>query len=153
FLDAYMDPDGRVVRRDQGGDTVSEGQAYAMLLAAAIGDRAAFDRAWSWTQQNLQRPDGLLSSRWQNGQVADSNPATDADLDAARALLVAAQRFRDSGYRAAGLRIAHSILDEETADVNGKPVLVAGTWARAAPPTVDPSYFDPRAFALLGAMS
>lgn len=24
FLDSYVDPDGRVVRRDQGGDTVSE---------------------------------------------------------------------------------------------------------------------------------
>jgi endo-1,4-beta-D-glucanase Y len=153
FLDAYVDPDGRVVRRDQGGSTVSEGQAYAMLLAAATGDRAAFDRAWSWTQQNLQRGDGLLSSLWQNGQVADSNPATDADLDAARALLVAAQRFGDGSYRAAGLRIGHAILDEETAEVNGKLVLVAGTWARAVPPTVDPSYFDPRAFATLGAMS
>ena len=27
FLDGYVDPDGRVVRRDQGGDTVGEGQA------------------------------------------------------------------------------------------------------------------------------
>jgi len=28
FLDRYVEPDGRVVRLDQGGDTVSEGQAY-----------------------------------------------------------------------------------------------------------------------------
>src|SRR6266571_1756749 len=39
FLDGYIDPDGRVVRRDQGGDTVSEGQSYAMLTAVALGDR------------------------------------------------------------------------------------------------------------------
>ena len=43
FLDAYVDPDGRVVRRDQGGDTVSEGQAYALLLATAVGDEATVD--------------------------------------------------------------------------------------------------------------
>ena len=34
FLRRYVDGDGRVVRRDQGGDTVSEGQAYGMLIAA-----------------------------------------------------------------------------------------------------------------------
>ena len=33
FLSRYVDPDGRVVRRDQGGDTVSEGVSYALLLA------------------------------------------------------------------------------------------------------------------------
>src|SRR5690348_4029051 len=48
FLDRYMDPDGRVVRHDQGGDSVSEGQAYAMLAAVAIDDRARFARAWRW---------------------------------------------------------------------------------------------------------
>ncbi len=32
FLDTYVDA-GRVVRTDQGGDTVSEGQAYGLLLA------------------------------------------------------------------------------------------------------------------------
>src|SRR5262249_25843719 len=61
FLDRYVDSDGRVVRRDQGGDTVGEGQAYGMLMAAAIGDRRRFNSIWDWTQRNLQRPDGLIS--------------------------------------------------------------------------------------------
>jgi endoglucanase len=153
FLAAYMDADGRVVRLDQGGSTVSEGQAYAMLLAAAIGDRDAFDRAWSWTQENLQRPDGLLSSLWEGGRVVDANPAADADLDAAHALLIAGRRFDDHDYTAEGLRIAGAILRSETVDVNGQPVLVAGTWARGTPPTIDPSYFDPRAYSLLAGYS
>ncbi|MGZ6674332.1 MAG: glycosyl hydrolase family 8, partial [Solirubrobacteraceae bacterium] len=88
FLARYVDPDGRVVRRDQGGDTVSEGQAYGMLLAAAIGDRARFDRVWGWTRAHLQRGDGLFA--WRPG---DQQSAADADLDAARALFVAARRF------------------------------------------------------------
>jgi endoglucanase len=153
FLGTYMDPDGRVVRRDQDGSTVSEGQAYGMLLSVAIGDREAFDRAWSWARENLQREDGLLSSLWQDGRVVDPNPAADADLDAAHALVLAGRRFDDHAYTADGLRIAGAILSSETVEVNGQRVLVAGTWARAAPPTIDPSYFDPRAYSLLGAYS
>jgi endoglucanase len=62
FLSRYVTADGRVVRREQGGDTVSEGQAYAMLLTAASGDRDRFRRVWRWTRAHLQRRDGLLSS-------------------------------------------------------------------------------------------
>ena len=55
FLEHYVNPDGRVVRHDQGNDTVSEGQAYGMLIAAAIGDARTFDAIWAWTQANLRR--------------------------------------------------------------------------------------------------
>jgi len=61
FLRRYVDGDGRVVRRDQGGDTVSEGQAYGMLIAAGLGDWKRFDTIWGWTRSHLRRPDGLLS--------------------------------------------------------------------------------------------
>jgi len=156
FLDTYLGPDGRVSRLDQGGDTVSEGQAYAMLIAVAIGDRRRFDLAWTWAQHHLQRSDGLLSSHWQGGQVVDPQPASDADLDAARALLLAAQRFGDPAYRSAALRIGGSVLAAETATYGGRRVLVAGPWALAppAPPAyVDPSYLSPRTFAALGKAS
>lgn len=85
FLDRYVDGEGRVVRHDQGGDTVSEGQAYALLLAAALGDRRRFALVWRWTRERLQRPDGLLSFLWRDGKVEDPQAAADADLDAARA--------------------------------------------------------------------
>jgi endo-1,4-beta-D-glucanase Y len=148
FLDRYMDSGGRVVRHDQGGDTVSEGQAYAMLLAAADGDRKRFDAAWSWARVHLQRRDGLLSWHWKQGRVLDRQPATDADLDAAWALAVAARRFHRPAYRRAGARIARGVLAYETAPIAGKVVLVAGPWARAGG-TVNPSYFSPRAYAEL----
>ncbi|WP_295787969.1 glycosyl hydrolase family 8, partial [uncultured Microbacterium sp.] len=48
FLDTYVDA-GRVVRTDQGGDTVSEGQAYGLLLAVAADDPSRFDSIWEWT--------------------------------------------------------------------------------------------------------
>lgn len=148
FLDQYLDPDGRVVRRDQGGDSVSEGQAYAMLLAQAVGDRRRFDLAWQWARHNLQRPDSLLAWRWADGKVVDPMPAADADLDAAWALVLAAARFDDDSLRQEGLRMAGAVLDQETIGVGGAGaddvVLVAGPWARE-PRMVNPSYLSPGA--------
>jgi endoglucanase len=144
FLARYVAADGRVVRRDQGGDTVSEGQAYAMLLAAAIGDRARFDRVWGWTRTHLQRDDGLLA--WRPG---DPEPAADADLDAARALHVAGRRFDRPALVREARRMARAVGARETVPLGGRRVLVAGPWARERA-VVNPSYVAPRTFALLG---
>lgn len=152
FLTTYVEADGRVVRRDQGGDTVSEGQAYALLVAAGIGDRQRFATVWQWTQAHLQRSDGLLSSAW-SGSVTDQQPAADADLDAARALLVAADRFGVPAYRAQALRMATAILREETHPQAGGALLVAGPWAQAAPQYVNPSYLAPATFEALASAS
>jgi endoglucanase len=149
FLTRYLGPDGRVVRRDQGGDTVSEGQAYAMLLAVAIGDATRFDLAWQWERAHLQRVDGLFSYHWAGGTVVGADPATDADLDTAWALALAARRFDRPDYRAAALRVASAVLAQETVTVGGHSALVAGPWARVAPYTVDPSYVAPEAMAAL----
>ena len=143
FLARYVEADGRVVRRDQGGDTVSEGQAYAMLLTAAIGDRPRFDRVWGWTRAHLQRSDGLLA--WRPG---DPQPAADADLDVTRALLVAARRFHRPALARQARRIARAIDSHETARIGGRRVLVAGPWARDRA-IVNASYVAPRTFALL----
>jgi cellulose synthase (UDP-forming) len=149
FLDRYVEPSGRVVRRDQGGTTVSEGQSYAMLLAVALDRRRGFARVWSWTRGHLQRPDGLLSWLWEDGHVGDREAASDADLDAAYALLLASRRFRRPHYRVEALRIGRRILAKEVAWVRGRPLLVAGPWAQPLPATVDPSYFAPRDFEAL----
>jgi endoglucanase len=148
FFDGYVDGDGRVVRRDQGGDSVSEGQAYALLLAAAIGDERRLDRVWGWTRANLQRSDGLLASRWAAGSVADPQPATDADLDAAHALVSAGRRMHRGDLRRAGERIGRAVLAHETVIRDGRRVLVAGPWAVDGG-VVNPSYFAPRAYAVL----
>jgi endoglucanase len=148
FLERYVEDDGRVVRHDQGGDTVSEGQAYAMLLAAADGDERRFELVWTWTREHLQRDDGLLSWRWADGRVADPEPAADADLDAARALMVAAERFDEPRYAEDGRALGRAIADHETAAAADKTVLVAGPWARERG-ALNPSYWSPRAFAAL----
>jgi endoglucanase len=149
FLDRYVDDDGRVVREDQGGDTVSEGQAYALLLAVADGDEQRFARVWDWTRTHLRRDDGLLSWRWADGHVVGSEPATDADLDTARALMLASRRFDEPAYRDAALDLKRAIVEGETTWAADRTVLVAGTWARGMA-VVNPSYWSPKAYQQLG---
>ena len=154
FLTRYVTPDGRVSRIDQGGDTVGEGQAYGMLMAAAIGDQKRFDAIWDWTKANLRRPDGLIAFLWRNGKVVDSDAASDADLDATRALLAASCRFDRPDLKRQALGLARSILRLETVTTQpGTVVLVAGQWARKPPITINPSYFSPATFAALFALT
>src|SRR6476469_8940272 len=106
FLDEYVEPAGRVVRRDEGGDVVSEGQAYGMLIAVAVGDETRFRSIWKWTKTNLRRADGLLAWRWADNKVTDVNSAADADLDAARSLLLAGRRSVARELPETGRRLA-----------------------------------------------
>ena len=153
FLNSYVDGDGRVVRRDQGNDTVSEGQAYAMLLAQAAGDQVSFDRIWTWTRTHLQEPNGLFAFRANpNGTVADPQPASDADV------LIAWALVRMTGphageYHREGLRVATSVLEHETAWRGDTLMLAAGPWATGQPVTLDPSYWAPAAFEQLAAIT
>lgn len=154
FLDRYVTRDGRVSRLDQGHDTVGEGQAYGMLMAAAIGDSRRFNLIWEWTQKNLERPDKLISFLWRDGRIIYPQAASDADLDATRALLVASCRFRRPSLRQDALALAAAIMKVEvgSATFRGQPVLTAGPWAITPPPiTVDPSYFAPASFLLVRA--
>ncbi len=156
FLDRYVGRDGRVSRLDQGGDTVGEGQAYGMLIAAAIGDSRRFDAIWAWTKSNIRRPDGLISFLWAHGRVIDAQAASDADLDASRALLVASCRFHRPALRQEALQLGNAIMRIEvgSASFQGAPVLTAGPWAISPPPvTVNPSYFSPASFLALRAAS
>ncbi|WP_426739029.1 glycosyl hydrolase family 8 [Plantibacter sp. 2H11-2] len=151
FLADWVD-DGRVVRRDQGDDTVSEGQAYGLLVAAGVGDEQSFTEIWDWTEQHLQRPDGLLAWRWSDGEVVDDEPASDADLDAARALVIAGTRFDEPRFTEAGVTLAGVIADRMTAETAAGRILLPGVWAASTEPyAYNPSYASPVAFSVLGA--
>ena len=152
FLDRFVDKDGRVSRHDQGGDTVSEGQAYAMLLAVATGDRETFSRVWSWTKKHLQRDDGLLSWHWQDGHVDDDQPSADADLDAAHALALAARRFKRPDLADEAQRMGSAIRAIETIDTPGGAVIAAGPWSTPQR-LANPGYTDPGAIAALSRLA
>ncbi|PZF20082.1 glycoside hydrolase [Curtobacterium sp. MCLR17_045] len=149
FLDRYVEG-GRVVRTDQGGDTVSEGQAYGLLIAYANDDRARFDAIWEWTKDHLLTGDDLLAWRWTSDEgVADEQSASDADLDAARALVLAGKAWDDDRYTAAGKRIAAAILQHETARTDLGTILLPGPWADQEPYSYNTSYASPAAFSVL----
>jgi endo-1,4-beta-D-glucanase Y len=153
FLRQYVDPHGRVIRRDQGGDTVSEGQAYGMLLAEAAGDTGEFDRIWAWTQRHLQLPDGELAYLTNAaGQVQSRQPASDADLLAAWALSRATGPHAAADH-AQARRMATAILKNETIARAQMLLLAAGPWATGSPGTLDPSYWAPEAFAGLAKLT
>jgi endoglucanase len=152
FLDRYVQDSGAVVRSDQGGDVVSEGQAYAMVLAEIAGRPSTVRTVWRWTSSHLQRGDGLVS--WHaraDGTVVDPQSAADGDVLLAWALL----DYRGpsaSALNAAGRRLAAAVLAHETVGVGRGRVLAAGPWAvSASPPVVNPSYWMPSVFRSLAA--
>lgn len=156
FLHEYVDPTGRVVRRDQGGDTVSEGQGYGLLLAVAMNDRADFGRIWSWTTRNLQLRSGLFAYHWPGHSAADRTPASDADTQIAWALALAGQRWNQPSYTAAAKRIAGAVANAELGyDDQGHPTLSGGPWAvpHGQPVTVEPGYWTYPADAALAALT
>jgi endoglucanase len=134
FLTMYVSPSGRVVRRDQGDTTVSEGQAYALLLAEAAGEPATFARVWSWTRTHLLAPSGELASMTNaEGVVTNPTPASDADVLSAWALSRATGP-RASSYHAQARRMAAAILANETVSPRGRLLLAAGPWAGSRGP-------------------
>jgi endo-1,4-beta-D-glucanase Y len=142
FLAHYVRPDGRVARPDQGNDTVSEGQAYGLLLAEAAGEPGVFGRIWRWTQDHLQLPSGLFGYHANPaGQLLSTQPAADADLLIAWALL----RYQgpdSTAWHLAGRKVAATVLAYEvTVRPDGMPVLTAGPWATGRPASLDPSYW------------
>ncbi|HEX9050640.1 MAG TPA: glycosyl hydrolase family 8, partial [Anaeromyxobacter sp.] len=138
---------GRVVELDEDGITTSEGQAYAMLRAVWANDRPSFDAVWAWTRENLQtRPDRLLAWRWK-GRVLDANAATDADQDAALALVLAHRRWGARRYLDDALGILADIWDHDVVTAGGRRFPAGGNWAPAERfPTLHVAYLAPYAY-------
>ena len=154
FTNAYITDNGRVVRPRNNDDTVSEGQAYALLMAAWLDDQETFDRCYRWTEEHLSRlrthGDHLLAWRWEDGDVADWTPASDADEDYTYALLLAGVRWHSPTsddlcpYYEKARWVAEDILRHETTTIDGMLVLKPGTWGRDNEGLIwNPSYFAP----------
>ncbi len=161
----FIQADGRVIDREDGDRTVSEGQAYAMLRAVAINDPATFDRTYTWAQNNLARvdeagqPSDLLWA-WKWGQRPngswgnlDANFATDADIDAATALIWAAERWSCPQYLDDARARLADIWEYGTVQLpDGTRQLIPGPAEafRLEPAQIilNPSYFAPASFRL-----
>ena len=143
--------DGCVVMLDQDGLTTSEGQSYALLRAVWANDPWTFRDVWRWTRANLQvRPgDKLLAWKWK-GKVLDANSATDADVDVALALLLAARRFDAPAYKDEALALLDDIWKHDVLHLGGKHYVSAGNWApHERHPVLHVAYLAPYAYQLV----
>ncbi|MDD5064104.1 MAG: glycosyl hydrolase family 8 [Phycisphaerae bacterium] len=159
FKHYFIDGSGRVKRPDE-NDSVSEGQAYAMLRAVWLNDKETFDKCYIWTENNMSRyktrGDNLLAWRWKGGKVIDFTPASDADIDYALALIFADARWGDPGssaienYGDKAKKILDDILNLETySTVSGR--LYLSPWIYDGKVitesfAVNPSYYSPAHF-------
>jgi endoglucanase len=113
YRQRFIQADGRVIDWEQNARSVSEGQAYAMLRAVLADDPETFDLTLQWAENNLRRradgsPTGQpLDSLWawlwgqdeqNNWRILDQNFASDADLDAITALIIASRRWNRPDY-------------------------------------------------------
>ncbi|HEY9735837.1 MAG TPA: glycosyl hydrolase family 8, partial [Trichocoleus sp.] len=168
YKQRFIQADGRVIDWESNARTVSEGQAYALLRAVFIDDPATFEQTLRWAEDNLRRDgssqvDSLWAWKW--GQrpdgtwgVIDGNFASDADIDAATALILASRRWGRPDYEA--------LAQEKLSDIWEFSTLVLPALAPQASPRyllpgplqafqpspgkvyLNPSYFAPYAFRL-----
>jgi endoglucanase len=160
----FIKSDGQVIIPEEGGGTISEAQAYALLRAVWANDATVFNRVYSFTYEKLSRVrthgDSLLAWRWGrlpggSWGVLDANSATDGDLDYALALVLAHRRGWRAppnlpDYREEARRVQADILAKEVVALPGGDVLLTpGNWHELKPPyLVNPSYFSPAAYRL-----
>ncbi len=149
----FILPDGRVQRPEHDFDTVSEGQAYAMVFSAFMNDKKTFDLIYDWTEKRLSRKnktgDRLLAWHWKEGSVTDWMPASDADGDYAFALLLASYRWKEKNYEEKALQVANDLLRLETVrGIDNRLFLLPGLWGNEKNGYLvqNPSYYSPAAF-------
>lgn len=127
YVRHFVSADGRVIDRTDGDRSTSEGQAYGLFFALVAGDRGTFERLLRWTENNLAAGDlaaRLPAWKWGRAEdggwrVLDENPASDADLWLAYALIEAGRLWAATDHDALGRRVAAQVVAREVAVVPG----------------------------------
>lgn len=148
FRQLYLDASGRIVDNGNGGISHSEGQGYGMLLATLVGDRAAFESMFRWTEANLARQDVALyiwryDPRAAN-PVSDINNATDGDILIAWAMARAATKWGVKAWEERSAQIRAAIRNRLVVDRFGQHLLLPGLNGfdnGQSGVTLNPSYF------------
>jgi endo-1,4-beta-D-glucanase Y len=135
------------IKWDTPEQTVSEGIAYGMLVMVYMDNATnqtqdEFDKLWAYYKKYMNG-NGVMD--WKiNGfsSVAENGGATDAELDAAVALLMAYKQWGDEKYKSDAETLIQTIWDHEVSDTYFlKP---GDTWNDRK----NPSYFSTAAFEL-----
>ncbi len=138
------------VKFDSSWETVSEGIGYGMLLSVYMADKTLFDGLWLYYKDNVNsnkvmnwKINGCSGTIGQNG-------ATDAELDAAFALIVADYQWASAGtinYKNDATALISAIKNHEV-EANTY-VLKPGDQFGGSQIT-NPSYFSPAYYRVFG---
>lgn len=129
-----------IVAPEQQNAVTSEAMGYGMMIAAAMGDKAAFDKFHAYVIQQGGTAGGLMT--WK--QPGGSGSASDGDIDIAYALLMGHAQWPAAGYKAASDAMAAAILRDDIVS----NVVRGGSTFKTAP--FNASYFAPAAFRAFG---
>ncbi|MBW4468565.1 MAG: glycosyl hydrolase [Pegethrix bostrychoides GSE-TBD4-15B] len=156
----FIQGDGRIIDREADDRSTSEGQAYALLRAVWIDDQESFELVLQWSEVNLQRPGGadhLWAWKWgqqpnESWGLLDPNFASDGDIDAITALILASRRWNQPQYLELARQKLRDLWDLSTVAAADSRYLLPGPKAAFQPQPnqviLNPSYFAPYAFRL-----
>lgn len=158
YTDRFVSQEGRVIDDGNGGISHSEGQGYGLLLAYLAGNRADFERIWSFTERELLlRDDNLAAWKWEpwaTPHITDLNNAADGDILIAYALALAGAAWHDQRFTRNARTIARALGRTSVFEHQGELLLLPGVGgfgpkARRDGPVVNPSYWVFEAFPVL----
>jgi endoglucanase len=124
-----------------------------------MDDRPTFDRVYLWAVAHLNegvRKDHLWAWKWGKGKdgaprVLDKAFASDADQDAALALLLAGRTWGDVAYSQRARSVIADLFDQGTVVVKGRRYLLGGDFLCSGPRCrLNPSYYAPYAYRAFG---
>ena len=127
--------------------SVSEGIAYGMLIMVYMssnnGDhQSEFDKLWAYWKKYAGGTAGMNWHVNNNNGHADNGSATDADLDAAMALVMASKQWNNSNYLSEAKTLINWIKSKDM-ESDGR-VKAGSNWN----PALNSSYVFPAAFQL-----
>lgn len=133
----YNASDGWVYAPEGKCSTVSEAIAYGMLITVYMDEEEVFKNLYKvWTSNTVGGAKNA-GMNWRIGCQADNGSATDADEDAALALVMASKQWNNAGYLNDATALINWILQN---DVDGNNSLKPGSnWN----PALNPSYVVP----------
>jgi endo-1,4-beta-D-glucanase Y len=130
----------KVIRPENGNDTVSEGIGYGMLIAVYMDDKPLFDGLYTYWKAHIAT-NGLMTWCIPAGSgscSASGGTATDADGDAAFAMLMASKQWTGGTYAADATTLMHGVL---AADMSGTYIKAGSNYSATG--ITNPSYFSP----------
>ena len=141
WYSGYYEENGNLARIkfDNPSQSVSEGIAYGMLIMVYMDNaknntQAKFDKLWNYWKQYSSG--GSLMDWKINGfgGVAEGGSATDGDIDAALALVLASEQWQDDKYLSGAKSIMGGI---KSVDVSGNLLDGGSNWD-----AINPSYMS-----------